>query len=85
MKWKEHLKSILRPAVMHVCWNVITHFRYLTWDINSECIETFLMGGSECCYGGQMTLKLIHEVLVLDVLKRYKLAGVQGAYNRKSV
>lgn len=41
-----------------------------TWDINSECIETFLMGGSECCYGGQMTLKLIHEVLVLDVLKR---------------
>lgn len=70
MKWKEHLKSILRPAVMHVCWNVITHFRYLTWDIYSECIETFLMGGSECCYGGQMTLKLIHEVLVLDVLKR---------------
>lgn len=57
-------KSIFYSAVMHVCWNVIFNMEYLFR------IEAFLMGGSECCYGGLMTLKLIHEVLVLDVLKR---------------
>lgn len=25
---------------------------YNIWDINFECIEIFLMGGLECCYGG---------------------------------